>query len=101
MVGDGMQSLAVCLVTDFRKSKSAELSHHLEPRRREIDLLVAAVELRSDAAAHGDAIELLQEIDMEIGAPILAVGDAAEADRLLQRDRVADGAVFDLAQRDD
>jgi hypothetical protein len=35
---------------------------------------------------------------MEIGAPILAVGDAAQSDGFLQRNRLADGAVLHFAQ---
>jgi len=44
------------------------------------------------------ALELLEEIDVEIGAAELAVGDALQAPVLLELDDVADRLVLDRAQ---
>ena len=70
-------------------------------RRLEADLgAVVAPEARGEAAlADLDAIELLEKVDVEEGAPELAVGDAAQADLLLAADHVADRRVLDRAQR--
>ena len=42
-----------------------------------------------------DALEALEEIDVEIGAAELAVGDPLEADVLLRADDLADAFVLD------
>jgi hypothetical protein len=44
------------------------------------------------------AAELLQEVDVEIGAAELAVGDALQADVFLELDDLGNGVVFDGAQ---
>ena len=49
-------------------------------------------------AACLDTLELLQKIDVKIGAPELAVGDALEAEIFLQAHDVADRRVLDCAQ---
>ena len=70
-------------------------------RRLEADLRAVVLAERGGelAVAHLDAVELLQEIDMEIGAAELAVGDPLEADLLLPPDHLADALVLDGAQR--
>ena len=45
-----------------------------------------------------DAAELLEEVDVEVGAAELAVGDALEAHVLLELHDLGDRLVFDLAQ---
>src|SRR3546814_4254885 len=50
------------------------------------------------AVSDGDAVEALQEIDMEEGAAELAVGDALEPDVLLALHHLADAVVLDPAQ---
>ena len=70
-------------------------AHH---RRCEVDVALRAVKADGDAALGLDAFELLQEIDVEVGAPEFAVGDALEAEILLEADDVSDGGVFDGAQ---
>ena len=54
-----------------------------EPRRREIHFAALASEFHLDAAADRHAFELLQEIDVEVGAAEFAVGHAPQADGLL------------------
>ena len=70
--------------------------HH---RRREVDVAGRAVEAHRDAALGLDALELRQEVDVEIGAAELAVGDAAQAQVLLELDDAADRVVLHAAQR--
>ena len=48
------------------------------------------------AKAYGD--ELLEEVDVEVGAAELAVGDALQADVLLELHDLGDGLVFDGAK---
>jgi hypothetical protein len=43
-------------------------------------------------------LKALQEVDVEEGAPKLAVRDASQAEGFLLPDHVADVLVFDLAQ---
>ena len=91
MVGDGIVTLAVPLVTDFRNSKSARwigwawrtLSVTCITGGAKSTLPARAVEADVDAALGLDALELGQEVDVEIGAAELAVGDAAQAQVLL------------------
>ena len=106
MVGDGMVTFGMRLVTDLQELEIGELDrprvaqlpgdvHH---RRGEVDLAAGAVEARRDAAARLDALELLQKVDVEIGAPELAVGDALQPEILLEPDDVADRRVLDGTQ---
>ncbi len=67
-----------------------------ELRRCEVDFAVAAVELDGDTAVHGDTLELLEKVDVKVGAPELAVGDRLEADVFLQPRRVTNAGVFDF-----
>ena len=79
----------------------AERRHDVHGRRLEADLgAVVAPEGRGEAALdHLDAVELLEEVDVEEGAPELAVGDALEADLLLAAHHLADGVVLDRHAR--
>ena len=107
MVGDGIVTLAVWLVTDFRNSKSRvwmgrerlHLVDHPHDRRRVVDIPVGLVKLDRHAALLHHAVELRQEVDVEKGAAEFPVGDAAQAQVLLQVHDLADRAVLDLAQR--
>ena len=67
-------------------------------RRREIDAAAGAVEADGDATLGLDAGKLLQKIDVEVGPPEFAVGNALEAETFLKADDVANGRVFHLAQ---
>ena len=69
-------------------------------RRPETDLAaIVAPERRGEAAlADLDAVQLLEEVDVEEGAPELAVGDALEAHLLLAARHVTDRRVLDRAQ---
>ena len=86
-------------VLDLDRLHVLQLAAHFEPRRREIDFALGGMELGADAAVHRDAFELLEEVDVEIGAAVLAVGDRAQADVLLKLHRFRDGAILDRAQR--
>ena len=76
-----------------------ELAGDVQHRRGEVDCAGRSPELDGHAFAHFHALELLEEIDVEEGAPELAVGDAVQAPVLLHLDDLADRAVLDLAQR--
>ena len=67
-------------------------------RRREIDVAAGTVEADGDATLGLDARELLQKINVEIGPPEFAVGNAFETETFLKADDVANGHVFHLAQ---
>ena len=76
----------------------ADLARHLHHRRLEVDFAFRAVKADVNAALRRDALELRQEVDMEIRAAIFAVGDAAQAQILLELDDAADRIVFDAPQ---
>ena len=74
----------------------AHLVDHADHRRGQF---LGAVRLPDrDRDVGLDAAELLEEVDVEIGAAELAVGDALEADVLLELHDLGDRLVFDLAQ---
>ena len=79
----------------LNRPRMADLSGHLHHRRLEIDVAFRAVEFDVNAALRLHALELRQEIDVEIRAPILAVGDAAQAQVFLELDDAADRLVLD------
>jgi hypothetical protein len=81
-------------------SAMTERRGHAHGRRLEPDLgAVVAPERRGEAALdHGDAIQLLQKVDVEEGAPELAVGNAEKPDLLLAPHHALDRRVLDLAQ---
>ena len=70
----------------------------MHDRRREIDVAAGTVEADGDATLGLDAGELLQKINVEIGPPEFAVGNAFETETFLKADDVANGHVFHLAQ---
>ena len=92
----------------FRKAKSRPWILRLwrsgawypHGRGLEADLgAVVAPEGRREAALdHLDPVQLLEEVDVEEGAPELAIGDAAQPDLLLAVHHVADRRIFDRAQ---
>ena len=51
-----------------------------------------------DVAGDGDAVELLQEVEVEPRPPELAIGDAAHAEPFDLAHGVGDRRVLDLAQ---
>src|SRR5689334_21610234 len=55
--------------------------------------------MHGDAAVRLDAVELRQEVDVEVRAPELAVGDAAQPEVLLELDDAANRLVLHLAKR--
>src|SRR5207253_8777271 len=67
-------------------------------RRCEVEFAGGALEMGGDAAARLHALKLLEEIDMEIRAPKFTVGDACQADVLLQAHDVANRFVFRRSQ---
>ena len=67
-------------------------------RRLEIDFALGAVELDVNAALRLDALELRQEIDVEICAPEFAIGDAAEPKIFLEFDDAANRFIFHAAK---
>ena len=107
IVGDGMVTLGVRLrhrleELEIRQLDRLDVAHragYVHHRRREIDVAGSAVEGDRDAALRFDALELLEEVDMEIGAPEFAVGDALQSEILLETNDVADRRILDLAQR--
>ena len=56
------------------------------------------MEMGRDAALDRDAVDALEEVDVEEGAPVFAVGDALEPGVLLQPHRLADALVLHPAQ---
>src|SRR5437667_444348 len=53
-------------------------------------------EHHADRRRHADALQLRHEVEVPEVAAVLAVGDGAQAERLLLRDGRADAAVFDV-----
>ena len=76
----------------------AELAGDVHDRRREANVAGGAVELRGDAAARLDPAELLEEVDVEVGAAELAVRDTAQPEVFLELHDVANRGVFHRAQ---
>ena len=70
----------------------------MQHRRREIHRVCRAAEFDRHALAHFHALQLLEEVDVEIGAAELAVGDALEAPAFLGAHDLADRGVFDRAE---
>jgi hypothetical protein len=104
MVGEGIVTFGVRLVQDFRYWKSASwmsftcrtLSTTRITGRRE--LLAAVGPLDHDRKIGLDAADLLEEIDVEIGAAEFSVGDRLQAGLFLEFDDFGDRLVLDLAQ---
>ncbi len=68
-----VQELEVAALDRLRVADLARDVHH---RRREVDVAGVAVEADGDAALGLHAVQLLEEVDVEVGAAELAVGDA-------------------------
>ena len=72
---------------------------HARPRRRELDRAPVVAEARLHRVLRAlDAAELVDEVHVPGGAAQLPVGDRAQADLLLHRDRVANRLVLGGAQ---
>ena len=67
-------------------------------RRREIDVARGTVKAHGDAALGLDSLELLEKIDVEVRAPIFAVGNSGKTCVFLEANDVADGGILDVAQ---
>ena len=72
----------------------ADRARHLHHRRRELDIALGGVEADRDAALRFDALELLEEIDVKVGAAEFAVGDSGESGVFLEPDDVADRGIL-------
>ena len=106
IVGDGIVTFGVrpALTRDFRYSKSARWMSFTW-RTLSITRITGGA---SSSRAVGlpdrhrdvglDAAELLEEVDVEVGAAELAVGDALQADVFLELDDLGDRVVLDRAQ---
>src|SRR5258705_13308453 len=70
----------------------------LQHRRREAHVAPLGMELRGEARVRFHAIELLEEVDVEVLAAEFAIGDAMKAESFLELHDVADRIVLDLAQ---
>ena len=67
-------------VGELYRLRMAQLARDVQHGRRHADFLARGrMEARGDAAAHFHAFELLEEVDMEVGAPELTVGDTRQA----------------------
>jgi len=75
----------------------AHLVDHAHHRRRQLLRSVGLPDRDRDVGL--DAAELREEVDVEVGAPELAVGDAVQADVFLEPDDLRDGVVLDGTQR--
>ena len=106
MVGEGIVTLGVRVVTDFRNSKSPAWIG-LTWRTLPVTCITGGAKSTVPAPLRkltamppftSHAGELLQEVDVEVGAAELAVGDALQPDLLLEAHDLADRAVFRRAQ---
>ncbi len=70
----------------------------MHDRRREIDVPCGTVKAHGDAAFCLHSLELLEEIDVEVRAPVFAVGNAGKTRVFLEANDIADGGILDLAQ---
>ena len=95
IVGDGMVTFGVPLamtelqeleILQLDRLRVADLAGHLHHRRRKIVAAARRLEADRNPPLVFDAVELLEKIDVEIGAAELAVGDAFQAERLLELD---------------
>jgi hypothetical protein len=81
------------------RARTPDLIDDLHDRRRVVDIAASLVKFDRDAALLHYPIQLRQEIDVEIAAAKLPIGNAAQAQILLVLHDLADRAVLDLAQR--
>ena len=104
MVGDGIETFGVWVVTPARYVKSSTWMSRTwrkrpgdrQARWREVNGL-GRVGTRRDCTADLDAGELFEEVEVEPRASELAIGDAAHADRLDLSHGVGDCLVLDGA----
>ena len=85
-------------IRDLDRLDVTQLAGDMQHRRREIDVAFRAVKVSGESAAGLDSVELLEEIDMEIGPAELPVGDALDAGVLLHTHNVGDGAILDCTE---
>jgi hypothetical protein len=86
-------------VRELDRAHVAHLPGHVQHRWGEVDVALGAVKVRGQSTARFHPVELLEEIDMEIRAPELAVGNALQPDVFLHADDIGDRRVLDRAQR--
>ena len=84
-------------VGDLDVADVAQRADDGQLRRRHVDGR-CGVRAGGDVAGDGDAVELLEEVEVEPGPAELAVGDAAHAERLDLAHGGGDGLVLDGAQ---
>ena len=106
MLGEGIVSLGVALVTDRRNVKSSAKMHFssfsLPVTRmaagRELDVALFVVELHLEVVVRfGDPANLINEVHVPGRAAVLAVSHPLEPDILLHPDDGSDGGVLDPA----
>src|SRR5262249_8154745 len=85
---DRLEKLKIC---ELDRVRMLELRADVHHRRREVHVAASTTEARLDAAARLDAFQLLEKIDVKVGAPELPIGDALQTEVLLETDDVADG----------
>ena len=75
----------------------AQRTGNVHDRRGEIHIAAGAAETHGDAAPGLHALQLFEEVDVEISAAELAIGNAVQAEIFLEAHDVADGRVFYFA----
>jgi hypothetical protein len=91
--GAGLQVLEVGELDVLHVPHLVDHAHH---GRCELLAAVGPLDHHRDVGFH--AADLLEEVDVEVGAAELAVGDRLQADVLLESDDLGDRPVFHLAQ---
>jgi hypothetical protein len=87
----------VAEVVELHVAHVADLVDDADHRRREFLGAVGTAHQLRNVGTH--AAELLEEVDVEIGSAELTVGDADQAEVLLEADDLGDRAILDRAQR--
>ena len=107
IVGDGMRDLGrlrwrtdarYCEVGDLDVAHVAQRPDHRQLGRRHVDRRRPSRSWTRCCPVTVDAVELLEEVEVEPGPAELAVGDAAHAERLEPRDGGGDGLVLHGSQ---
>ncbi len=83
-------------VSDLYVPAVGQLSRDGDLRRGETDP-VLGVRAGSDHPGHGHPVELLQEVEVEVGPSVFPVGDALDSGRLEFGDHRGDRPILDLA----
>ncbi len=96
--GHGFQEIEIA---SLDRGDMADLGVDMHGRRLEADLAaVVPAEFGDEIAiGDGDSSQALQEIDVEIGAPEFAIGDALQPDIRLCLDDLPDAIILDRAER--